>query len=402
MNATKLNVLFYLNKAKTNQKGLCPLYCRLTFLKKRKQFSTGQFVKPTNWDAKKQIVFKRSTQDQYLNAQLDLISDKINKTFLSLQLKSSDFTVEDIFREYFGKVQIKEDSIVNYFRRYLKKQSKLIGKDLKQVTWNKFNYVCNHLESFIKYKYLQNDYPLKELNLQFLNEFEFFLKTIKNQKQVTINKSIQRLRKPVSVAVAEGYLDKDPFLMYKTKHVKKEVVFLSIEELKLLEEYKFAQARLSLVQDLFIFCCYTGLAYNEMAHLKKEHLIVGFDKNLWIQMKREKTNRLISIPLLGKANEIINKYESHSEYVLPEFSNQKINSYLKEMAGILGIKKSISHHTARKTFASTVLLYNDVPIEIVSELLGHSSIQITQEYYGKIVQKKISEAMIDLKRKIDL
>lgn len=155
-----------------------------------------------------------------------------------------------------------------------------------------------------------------------------------------------------------------------------------------------------MIQDLFIFCCYTGLAFNEMAHLEKQHIQIGFDGINWIKMTREKTRRLISIPILPKAQEIILKYSSKSNRILPSISNQKFNSYLKEIADITGIEKRLTHHIARKTFASTVLLYNDVPMEIVSELLGHSNMTITQESYGKIVQKKVSEAIKKLAEKL--
>lgn len=139
-----------------------------------------------------------------------------------------------------------------------------------------------------------------------------------------------------------------------------------------------------------------------MSSLRKEHITKGFDGNQWIQLKRQKTNKMISIPLLPKAKAILVKYDEVGEYALPKFSNQKINSYLKEIAGIVGINKSITHHMARKTFASTVLLYNDVPMEIVSELLGHSSIKITQEYYGKIVQRRVGEEMERLTKKLSV
>nr|WP_317173151.1 site-specific integrase [Flavobacterium soyangense] len=155
-----------------------------------------------------------------------------------------------------------------------------------------------------------------------------------------------------------------------------------------------------MIQNLFIFCCYTGLAYNEMTNLKKNNIQIGFDMRNWIQMKREKTQRQISIPILPKAQEIIDKYSKDSDYIFPSISNQKFNSYLKEIAAITGIEKRLTHHTARKTFASTVLLYNDVPMEIVSELLGHSNMTITQESYGKIVQKKVSKEIKKLKLRI--
>ena len=177
------------------------------------------------------------------------------------------------------------------------------------------------MASFISFKYHKKDFSLNKLNQQFLSDFEYYLKT--ETKQVTINKVIQRFRKPVKLAVSEGYLNQDSFINHKPNRTKKEVVFLSIEELNLLEKYHFEQSRLELVRDLFVFCCYTGLAYHEMANLKKEHLIKGFDGNQWIQMKREKTSKLISVPLLPRAKFLINKYESTSEYVLPKFSNQK-------------------------------------------------------------------------------
>jgi integrase/recombinase XerD len=183
-------------------------------------------------------------------------------------------------------------------------------------------------------------------------------------------------------------LDRDPFILHKSKTVRNTVIFLTTAELKTLEESVLQQKRLSIIQDLFIFCCYTGLAYIEMAHLSKQNIQIGFDNVNWIQMKREKTQRQISIPILPKAQEIIEKYATDNNLVFPSISNQKFNSYLKEIADVTGIEKRLTHHIAMKTFASTVLLYNDVPMEIVSELLGHSNMIITQESYGKVVQKK--------------
>ncbi|MCM4162146.1 MULTISPECIES: site-specific integrase [unclassified Arenibacter] len=401
MNQLSISVLFYLNKSKLNQKGLCPIKCRITYQKKRKEFSTGLFVSPEYWNAKRQIVLDTDLEGKSKNGHLSIISQKLNNAFLSLELASDDYDINDIFDKYAGRVVQKEDNVVNYFRRFLVKKSQLVDKDIKEATYKKFEYVCNDLEAFILSEYKKKDFPLNKLNPQFLDDLEHYLKIVKGQKQVTINKAIQRFRKPIKVAVAEGYLDKDPFTQHKPGRVLKEVVFLSTEELEKLEKHQFTQPRLQLVKDLFIFCCYTGLAYHEMSNLKKEHIIKGFDGNLWIKMKREKTSKMISVPLLPKAKVLLDKYNNTVEgFALPKFSNQKINSYLKEISGIVGINKSISHHVARKTFASTVLLYNDVPMEIVSELLGHSSMKITQEYYGKIVQKRVSEEMYRVSKKL--
>ena len=290
--------------------------------------------------------------------------------------------------------------MVRYFQKYLDKIFKLIGKDLKLATWKKYNYACIQIVGFIKFKYKKNDISLDKINLQFLTEFEYYLKTEQNQCQSTINKAIQRFRRLITIGIAEGFLEKDPFILYKAKKVKKEVIFLTHEELETVEKTQISQPRLALVKDLFVFCCYTGLAYVEMAHLSKQNIQIGFDDVNWIQMKREKTQRQISIPILPKAQEIIEKYSTDSNRIFPSISNQKFNSYLKEIADVTGIEKRLTHHIARKTFASTVLLYNDVPMEIVSELLGHSNMVITQESYGKVVQKKVSEAMRSLSVKL--
>ena len=393
MKQQTMKVLFYLNKAKTNQKGVCPIYCRITFLKKRKQFSTGQFVNPKHWNSKTQRVSIKEVNCDFINGVLSIIKQNINNTYLRLQLQQDKYGVEDISNLYFGRIGKKEDTLISYYNKYLAKIKKLIGKDIKEPTYKKFNYVKGFLESFIQFKYNTKDIALRRLELLFLEDLEYYLKTEKNLGQSTINKIIQRLRRPIKEAVSEGYLDKDPFMLYKTKTTKTDVVFLSPEELQTFEDFNFIQPRLQLVKDLFIFCCYTGLAYNELSRLEYKHIQKGFDGMPWISMKREKTSKDFSIPLLPQARALINKYQTNQFLVFPKISNQKYNSYLKEIAAIIGLEKKLTTHIARKTFASTVLLYNEVPMEIVSELLGHSSITVTESSYGKIVQKTISKEM---------
>lgn len=401
MNQKSISILFYLERNKKNKKGSCPIKCRITYLGKRKEFATGEFVSPEHWVSKKQKARPIKPQNKYVNIQLEIIVSNVKKEFMQLQLKNKDFTVQDIFDAYFKVSEKQRESyLIDYFQQYLKKQQRLIGIDLHKGTWKKFEYTCQLAADFIWWKYRKKDLPMKQLKLHFLSDFEYYLKTERGQRQITVNKYIQRFRKPIRIALAEGYLPRDPFALHKPGRVKKEVVFLTQEELSLLENYTFSQHRLELVKNLFIFCCYTGLAYKEMANLQPAHIQIGFDGNKWIKMMRGKTGKIVSVPLLPKAEGILGFYRSDSEYLLPRMSNQKINSYLKETADILGIEKRITHHTARKTFASTVLLNNDVPMEIVSELLGHSSIKITQEYYGKIVQRRVSEEMERIARKI--
>ena len=401
MTTKNLSILFIQVKNRANKRNQSPLYCRITLDGNRKQFSTGINIEPEFWNSKKQIVDKNHKSAILHNSLIENTQSKINTIFGILKLQNDPFTIDDIYNKYIGVDVKKEEHFNSYYSQFLIKIQKLIGLEIKQATYNKFLYVSKHLEAFIKWKFKKTDYPLKDLNLQFLHDFEYYLKTVKLQKQITINKTVQRLRTPIKQAISEGFLDRDPFILYKSKKVIKEVIFLSTNELKNFEKLELKPRRLQRVQDLFIFCCYTGLAFNEMTNLEKKHIQIGFDGNNWIQVKREKTQRQLFIPILPKAQTILDKYSAIEKKAFPAITNQKFNSYLKEITEILEIEKRVTHHTARKTFASTVLLYNDVPMEIVSELLGHSNLIITQEHYGKVVQKKVSEEMKRLKIKIE-
>ncbi|MDT8413728.1 MAG: phage integrase SAM-like domain-containing protein, partial [Vicingaceae bacterium] len=334
----KIHIIFLLTSSRVNKLGKCSIRCRITYNKNRMEFSTGLFINPEFWDSKYQTAKPPNDEITYINTQLSLIKSKINRAFLLLQVQESSFTTIDIYTQYKGKKLAKEYNTVEYFEVYLIKLKRLIGRGIKEVTWNKFYYVKNNVKSFIKHKYKTNDLPLKKLNLQFLEELDYYLKVEKAQKQITINKSIQRFRKSVKVAIAEGFLEKDPFMLYSSKRVKLEVVFLTTKELANLEKHQFVQIRLQKVKDWFVFSCYTGLAYNELKRLSKNHIETGFDGKLWIQMKREKTQRNFAIPLLPKARELIDKYsDDNVELLFSIPSNQLYNSYLKEIATIVGI-----------------------------------------------------------------
>ncbi len=404
MNVNKLSILLALQKTKMNKKGKCPIRCRLTYKKEKREFSTGHFIEESYWNSKMQEAKPPSEDFEFINTQLSLIKTKINQAFLFLQVNNPDFDVNDLYNQYLGKSLQKDMGLIEVYDEYLKRIHKLIDKEIKLVTYNKYKESKVHLVDFIYWKMKTKDVKLNALKSNFVTDYEYFLKTEKNFQTGTIYKAIQRFRKVVRYAVGNDYLDKDPFMLYKSLRPKKELVYLTKEELKDLQEYDFAQSRLEQVRDMFVFCCYTGLAFKEMSNLREQNIISGFDRNKWISMKREKTNKEISIPLLPNALVLLDKLsqvqENDIDWLLPSISNQKFNSYLKEIAAVVGITKNLTHHLARKTFATTVLLYNDVPMEIVSELLGHSKISITQEHYGKVVQKKVSEHMQNLTKKL--
>ena len=389
----KISILFLLNKVRLNKENTCPIKCRITFNKKRKEFSTGLFVNPNHWKSKKQnasplIKYKN------LNNQLSLIRNEIYQVFLLMKSKKQEFDVVDVYSEYKGETIKKDFGVVEVYNQHSARLKKLVGIDIQEVTYSKYLESGIHLQDFIINNFKSKDILLKELKSNFLDEYDYYLKTTKNLQQSTINKAIQRFRKVVKYAVSNDFLTKDPFMLYKAKRLRKEIVYLTVDELNKLEKTNFSDTRIEMVKELFVFCCYTGLGFKEMSNLKKEDLSKEFDGELWIVIKRIKTNRNYKVPLLSKAKAILDKYmPSDKEFLFPRISNPSFNSHLKIIANKIGIKKRLTHHIARKTFATTVLLYNNVPMEIVSKLLGHSKIQTTQEHYGEIIQRRISDEM---------
>ncbi len=404
MNINNLKTLFLLNKVNLNKQGNAPIRCRITFNGIRKIFSIGLFINPIYWDSKLQKAKPPNEENNHINTQLSLIKTKINQAFLFLQVQEKDFSVEDIYNQYAGVTLNIDKSILDVFDLHIKKQENLIGIETTKVSVAKFYQTKKHITSFIWRQHKKKDYLLKDLKSSFITDFEYYLKAEKKFKPHTYYKTLQRFRQIIKIAVANDYIFKDPFLLHKNPKPKKEVIYLTPKELKELKEQTFASKRLEQVRDMFVFCCYTGLAYNEMAKLEAIHIEVGFDGFNWIKMIRDKTNKEIAIPLLPDATKILDKYkdsELKDNKLLPVISNQNFNAYIKEVAEIVGISKNLTHHLARKTFATTVLLYNDVPMEIVSELLGHSEMSITQAHYGKVVKSKVSEHMKKLSKKLN-
>lgn len=387
MNDYKLSILFLLQKVRINKKGKCPIRCRVTYLKTRKIFSTGIFINPDYWDCGKQKALPQSKENTILNNKLSLIHQQIDKAFLMLQILPNEFDVDDIYRKYKGEDSKEEITILGAYDLHNQKTEKLIGIDFNKLSWSRYVESRRKVALFITKFYKRKDVKLNDLDLKFIQDLEYFFKTDLKLKQATVYRSIQRVKKIIQFAISENYLKKDPFHLYKNKKHKTVIIYLTDVELKKLEKHNFSQMRLQQVKDLFIFCCYTGLAYTEMSTLSTKNIEIGFDGKEWIQMIRKKTGGKISVPVLPKAKEILIMYNNE----LPSISNQKFNSYLKEISELIGIDKKLTHHTARKTFATTVLLFNNIPMEIVSELLGHSNMNVTQSHYGKIVQKKVSD-----------
>ena len=396
-----IKILFIIRRNKINQQGLCPLQCRLTYNEDRKPFSTGLFVNPLYWDNKTQKAKPPNDENNFINAELSLIKNKINQAFLFLQVQGAEFDVEDIYKQYKGESTQKQIGIAEYYSSYVDRLKKMIGNDFKESTWEKFNEILPAIKDYIFFKYQKKDINLNKLDYNFIEDFDYYLRTEKNNSQVTINKKIQRLKKVIKTARKQKLLDHNPFEEHKPKQAKTRIIFLTQDELDKLKEKEFQSEILNKVRDCYIFCCYTGLGYSEMFSLKKSDIKQDEDGTLWIYKERQKTERTFSIPLIfTEPLEIIEKYKSESEFLLPRLSNQYFNRLLKEIAVTLGITKKLTHHTGRKTFATTVLLNNNIPIETVSKLLGHSKITTTLSYYAEVMPSKLKLDLEVLKNKL--
>lgn len=378
------------------------IYARVTVDQKRSNISLKRRVPLNLWDPKKKKLRGNSKEAQNANQYLDQVYTQLFQIYQDLKFKNELITAQLIKSLYTGDGQ-QSKSLKNIFDYHSKK----IANTLAVGSIRNFGITENYVFKFLEKKKNTTDIYLNQLNFEFLSHFELFLCDIwpvGHQKALSNNtrmKHIQRLRKVVTLAYHLEWIDRDPFVRWKMNYDKTNREFLTDIELKSLEEKVFISKRLDRVRDLFVFSCYTGISYVDIMNLTPNHLVLGMDGGNWIRTKRQKTNTVVKVPLLGQALDIVNKYKGHpstavNDSLLPVLSNEKLNVFLKEVANFVGIQKNLTFHMARHTFATTVTLSNGVPIETVSKLLGHTKIATTQ-IYARVLENKISEDMNALK-----
>jgi len=285
-----------------------------------------------------------------------------------------------------------------------------IEKTLAKGSIRNFGVTEKYVLRFLNGELKTTNIYLSELNYKFINDFANFLFNywpkghVNAMSHNTVMKHLQRLRKIITLAFHLEWIEKDPFIRWKPTFQKKERDFLNLNELNQIEDFNFHNDRLDRVRDLFVFSCYTGISFTDMNDLTKDNIRYGMDSQKWIFTSRNKTKAKVKIPLLDKALEILEKYDNHpmteiTQSLLPVITNVKVNLYLKEVADLCDIKKNLTFHMARHTFATTVTLSNGVPIETVSKLLGHTKIATTQ-IYARVLEDKLSQVMSALSDKL--
>lgn len=395
------SLLFWIRKSKIKN-GKAPISCRITVNGQRAELSAQREVAILDWDTKAQIVTGRNHEAKEINNHLAMIKVKLLNCQSKLEARGVPTTAEALKLEYTGIIE-RPRMLMEIIRQHNNDIKTLINKGYSKATWVKYETTKKHIEGFLKWKYSITDLNIKKLGFEFITDFEFYLRSQKNIDINTNGKYIKNVKKIIKECVAKNWLEKDPFMAYKVKAKKTERDFLTELELQSIQDKEFDMERLAQIRDVFVFSCYTGLAYIDLYNLSPNNISLGIDGEKWIFTHRQKTETASRIPLLPPAQAILDKYANHPATIqrkklLPVPSNQKLNAYLKEIATTCKITKELTFHVARHTFATTVTLTNGVPIETVSKMLGHTKLQTTQ-IYARILDKKVSGDMQVLRNK---
>ncbi|MFK7747867.1 MAG: site-specific integrase [Kordia sp.] len=400
---TNFNLLFWVNasRAKNNQ---VSVYARITVNGKRANISLKRKVVVSEWNSSKGRARGTKQESRLLNRYLDQVNNRIFEAYNELVKEKAFICAQSIKARFLG-----EDNEEYSLLTLVDYHNTQMSESLTYGTLKNYFTTQKYIKLFLSKKKIQDIY-LSQLTFRFLVDFEKFLRSYvpedhqKKMENNTVMKHIQRLRKMVTLAYKMEWINKDPFIKFKPTYIKNEREFLREDELQNIIIKEFEIERLTLVKDLFVFSCYTGLSYIDVMNLNYDNIAIGIDGGRWIITSRQKTHNKVKIPILPMAEELIEKYKEHiktkkTKTLFPNISNQKLNSYLKEIADLCGIKKNLTFHIARHTFATTITLSNGVPIETVSKLLGHTKIATTQ-IYAKVIERKVSEDINALKSKL--
>ena len=385
-------ILFFIRDSRVRKDGTTSIEVVLTVNGERCAFSTGKKVKSCNWDKNKQQVKGKDEEAQSLNNYLKAIKAKLYQKEAELLDRGFIITADLLRDAYFDKVEsIKERSLFEVFEEHNQEQEKMIGNGVSKATYWVSVYTIRLLREFVQQKYKREDLYLRELNLNFIQSFHSFLRIDKGMAQNSSTKHLKLLKKIINLSVANSYMAFNPFSTYKVEREPVDIDFLDEEELRKIINFDTPLPRLERAKDMFLFGCFTGLSYIDIKTLTPEHFEKDSAGRIWIKKRRVKTGVLSRIPLLPIAKLILDKYKG-GEKLLPIQDPADINKYLKDIAILCGINKRICFHTSRHTFASTVTLANNISLEVVSKMLGHTNTRMTA-HYAKLIDNCIGEQM---------
>jgi len=389
---SSFSILFFIRESKARKNGNVPIEVMITVNGERNSFSTGKQIAIEKWDKTKQQVKGKDQETQNLNNYLKAIKAKLYQKEAELLERGFIITAQILYDAYFDKVEsLKERSLFEVFEEHNQEQEKLVGNGVSKATHWVSVYTIRLLREFVQQKYKREDLYLRELNLNFIQSFHSFLRIDKGMAQNSSTKHLKLLKKIINLSVANSYMAFNPFSTYKVEREPVDIDFLDEEELRKIINFDTPLPKLERAKDMFLFGCFTGLSYIDIKTLTPEHFEKDNTGRIWIKKRRVKTGVLSRIPLLPIAKLILDKYKG-GEKLLPIQDPADINKYLKDIAILCGINKRICFHTSRHTFASTVTLANNISLEVVSKMLGHTNTRMTA-HYAKLIDKCIGEQM---------
>lgn len=379
-------------KSRTDKNGKSPITMTIGANGERAEFQTGKKIEPENWDNGKQQAKGKTTEAKLLNTYLSQLRNKVYLKEIELMQRGFLITARLLRDAVVDKVDaLNEKTLFQVFSEHNEEQGKMIGKGISKSTHWLSEYTYRLLKEHVEQKYKRSDLYLRELNIGFIQTFHTFLRTDKGMAQNSSTKHLKLLKKIINVAVANSYMTFNPFMTYKVEREPVEIDFLDEEELRRIINFDTPLPRLERAKDMFLFGCFTGLSYIDIKTLAPEHFERDGAGRIWIKKRRVKTGVLSRIPLLPIAKMILDKYRG-GEKLLPIQDPADVNKYLKDIAILCNINKRITFHTSRHTFASTVTLANNISLEVVSKMLGHTNTRMTT-HYAKLVDKCIGEQM---------
>jgi len=387
------NVLFYIKRNEPKKDGRVVIMVRITINGIRSQFSSKLLVQPDQWDSKNERVKGLVAEARNLNRLLENIRSSLNVHYNKFMSIDGHVTPERLKNIFLG-LEEQEQTIISFFDKYNDQYKLKVGTTSTHKTYTRYLLTRERLVEFMKLRYNLSNMPVKEITVSFVDEFYLYIRNNTECNNNSALKFLQRFRTILYFVKSLGINFTDPFCNFRFRYDKVNRGYLDQDELDILYTKKLPSARLSQVRDVFMFSCYTGLAYIDIFELTEDKIRKAFDGHLWIMTKRQKTDVNTNVRLLDIPLEILEKYKGKQKNgkVLPVISNQKINDYLEEIADICGIEKKFTFHVARHTFASTVALGNDVPMESVQSMLGHADIKTTQ-IYAHVIDRKLSRDM---------
>lgn len=401
-------ILFYLKTSKKNQKKdepnvELPIYCRVSVCGTDQPFSCKLKINPAFWNQKAKRAIGTSPKISKINKQLAYLETELWDLYDEIKKRRNMFTAKYLVDRFFGRVDDKNNvTLLDYFDKYNKRLYKRVElKTLTKETYDRYTRAREHLQKFMQAEKQRDDFYLDEIDVEFAEDYYMYILKTTESKNNNAQKYVQKLRTIVTDAWSNAYIQNDPLVHYDMHFDEFERPVLIPEEIYAIMGKKFQTKRLEKARDMYVFAIFTGYAYKEVNSLQDEDIAQLYDGNTWITKNRAKTNTEERVPLFKIPELIIEKYrhERKGSKVFELISNQKMNEYLKEIAALCGIEKNLTFHTARHTFATTIALNNDIPIEVVSKLLGHKNISTTQ-IYAKILNKTVSNKMQDLSEKI--